>query len=295
MTVGAAGHPRRPGRRREPAPRPRPRRARSSRAGRRPRCGLSGGGRDRGRGELGPCVAAWRALLLGPWPGAAAVTSPGWSSASAWPGGGALPRARSAAAPAAHPGGRGAGGLEAAWPAGPARGGAGRRLAPAVPAAWRAARRGAQAVVAGRAARARVARATQAAGSGPVARRPGAGRRGSGGQAHRRCVRTPCERRARGVGIAATRGRGQRARPGPRPARPGRPPADVRAALVDAEQLLVLARRVHNDAVRDTLGLRSHRLVRWLRLAGTAPMPTYFEIADPPATLTYDRVSPSQE
>jgi hypothetical protein len=72
-------------------------------------------------------------------------------------------------------------------------------------------------------------------------------------------------------------------------------PADVRAALVDAEQLLVLARRVHNDAVRDTLGLRSHRLVRWLRLAGTAPMPAYFEIADPAPTLTYDRVSPSQE
>jgi hypothetical protein len=72
-------------------------------------------------------------------------------------------------------------------------------------------------------------------------------------------------------------------------------PADVRAALVDAEQLLVLARRVHNDAVRDTLGLRSHRLVRWLRLAGTAPMPAYFEIADPAPPLTYDRVSPSQE
>ena len=72
-------------------------------------------------------------------------------------------------------------------------------------------------------------------------------------------------------------------------------PADVRAALVDAEQLLVLARRVHNDAVRDTLGLRSHRLVRWLRLAGTAPMPAYFEIADPAPALTYDRVSPSQE
>ena len=52
---------------------------------------------------------------------------------------------------------------------------------------------------------------------------------------------------------------------------------------------------VRNDAVRDTLGLRSRRLVRWLRLAGTAPMPTYFEIADPPAALTYDRVSPSQE
>jgi hypothetical protein len=72
-------------------------------------------------------------------------------------------------------------------------------------------------------------------------------------------------------------------------------PADVRADLVDAEQLLVLARRVHNDAVRDTLGLRSRRLVRWLRLAGTAPMPAYFEIADPAPTLTYDRVSPSQE
>jgi hypothetical protein len=72
-------------------------------------------------------------------------------------------------------------------------------------------------------------------------------------------------------------------------------PADVSADLTDAEQLLVLARRVHNDAVRDTLGLRSHRLVRWLRLAGTAPMPAYFEIADPAPTLTYDRVSPSQE
>ncbi|NMH94676.1 NUDIX hydrolase [Pseudonocardia bannensis] len=51
--------------------------------------------------------------------------------------------------------------------------------------------------------------------------------------------------------------------------------------LVDAEQLVILARRVHNDAVRDTLGLRSRRLVRWLRLAGTAPEPGYFEIADP--------------
>jgi hypothetical protein len=51
--------------------------------------------------------------------------------------------------------------------------------------------------------------------------------------------------------------------------------------LVDAEQLVVLARRVHNDAVRDTLALRSRRLVRWLRLAGTAPAPRYFDIAEP--------------
>jgi hypothetical protein len=53
------------------------------------------------------------------------------------------------------------------------------------------------------------------------------------------------------------------------------------AELSDVEQSVVIARRVHNDAVRDTLDLRSRRLVRWLRLAGTAPPPTYFEIADP--------------
>jgi hypothetical protein len=58
-------------------------------------------------------------------------------------------------------------------------------------------------------------------------------------------------------------------------------PDPVLEELVDAEQLLVLARRVHNDAVRDTRVLRSRRLVRWLHLAGTAPMPEYFEIADP--------------
>jgi hypothetical protein len=51
--------------------------------------------------------------------------------------------------------------------------------------------------------------------------------------------------------------------------------------LADAEQRVVLARRVHNDAVRDTLALRRRRKVRWLRLAGTAPQPEYFEIAEP--------------
>jgi hypothetical protein len=63
-------------------------------------------------------------------------------------------------------------------------------------------------------------------------------------------------------------------------------PAAVLEELVDAEQLLILARRVHNDAVRDTLALRSRRLVRWLHLAGTAPMPVYFEIADADADVT---------
>ncbi len=53
------------------------------------------------------------------------------------------------------------------------------------------------------------------------------------------------------------------------------------AQLADAEQRVVIARRVYNDAVRDTLALRSHRMVRWLRLAGTAPLPRYFDIAEP--------------
>lgn len=56
---------------------------------------------------------------------------------------------------------------------------------------------------------------------------------------------------------------------------------EVRAELADAEQMLALARRVHNDAVRDTLGLRSRWMVRRLHLAGHAPVPRYFEIADP--------------
>jgi pyridoxal 5'-phosphate synthase pdxS subunit len=85
-------------------------------------------------------------------------------------------------------------------------------------------------------------------------------------------------------------------------------PVEVAEELVDAEQLVVLARRVHNDAVRDTRGLRSRRLVRWLHLAGTAPMPEYFEIVDVGVTtaashaaagdatrLTYDRMDPLQQ
>ncbi|SES03483.1 Uncharacterized conserved protein [Lentzea xinjiangensis] len=53
--------------------------------------------------------------------------------------------------------------------------------------------------------------------------------------------------------------------------------------LADAEERVMLARRVHNDAVRDTLLQRRRRIVRWLRLAGTAPQPSYFEIAEPVA------------
>lgn len=58
------------------------------------------------------------------------------------------------------------------------------------------------------------------------------------------------------------------------------PPALV-AELADAEARVLLARRFHNDAVRDTLALRDRRWVRLLRLGGRAPQPGYFEIAEP--------------
>ena len=52
------------------------------------------------------------------------------------------------------------------------------------------------------------------------------------------------------------------------------------AELADAEARVLLARRFHNDAVRDTLALRERLPVRLLRLGGTAPLPSYFEIAE---------------
>ena len=58
-------------------------------------------------------------------------------------------------------------------------------------------------------------------------------------------------------------------------------PADLAAELADAHVRVSVARRVHNDAVRDTRALRGRRMVRWLHLAGTAPAPRYFEIAEP--------------
>ena len=57
-------------------------------------------------------------------------------------------------------------------------------------------------------------------------------------------------------------------------------PVALVAELADAEARVLLARRFHNDAVRDTLALRERPLVRWLRLGGTAAMPSYFEIAE---------------
>jgi 8-oxo-dGTP pyrophosphatase MutT (NUDIX family) len=61
---------------------------------------------------------------------------------------------------------------------------------------------------------------------------------------------------------------------------PASVPAGLIAELADAEARVLLARRFHNDAVRDTLALRERRLVRLLRLGGTASVPSYFEIAE---------------
>jgi 8-oxo-dGTP pyrophosphatase MutT (NUDIX family) len=57
-------------------------------------------------------------------------------------------------------------------------------------------------------------------------------------------------------------------------------PVALVAELADAEARVLLARRFHNDAVRDTLALRERSAVRWLRLGGTAALPTYFEIVE---------------
>ena len=57
-------------------------------------------------------------------------------------------------------------------------------------------------------------------------------------------------------------------------------PLALVAELADAEARVLLARRFHNDAVRDTLALRERPMVRILHLGGTATLPTYFEIAE---------------
>jgi len=63
---------------------------------------------------------------------------------------------------------------------------------------------------------------------------------------------------------------------------------DLRGELADAQERLTLARRFYNDAVRDTRALRQVRFTRFFRLAGSAAMPQFFEIADfhPVATDT---------
>ena len=64
-------------------------------------------------------------------------------------------------------------------------------------------------------------------------------------------------------------------------------PAGLIAELADAEARVVLARRFHNDAVRDTLALAERPLVRAFRLGGTAALPSYFEIVERPHALAH--------
>ena len=65
-------------------------------------------------------------------------------------------------------------------------------------------------------------------------------------------------------------------------------PVALVAELADAEARVLLARRFHNDAVRDTLALRERPAVRLLRLGGTAALPSYFEIAERAETSPRD-------
>jgi 8-oxo-dGTP pyrophosphatase MutT (NUDIX family) len=69
-------------------------------------------------------------------------------------------------------------------------------------------------------------------------------------------------------------------------------PVPLVAELADAEARVMLARRFHNDAVRDTLSLRERPLVRWLHLGGTAAVPTYFEIAERSSRRSVGPVNP---
>ena len=55
---------------------------------------------------------------------------------------------------------------------------------------------------------------------------------------------------------------------------------DIDGGLADATTRASFARRFHNDAVRDALEVRTRRVVRWFRLAGSARMPTFFEMDD---------------
>lgn len=59
--------------------------------------------------------------------------------------------------------------------------------------------------------------------------------------------------------------------------------------LSAAVRRVPMARRFHNDAVRAARALRSHRTVRWLRLAGHAAFPMAFEMDDEPPPALADR------
>jgi hypothetical protein len=57
-------------------------------------------------------------------------------------------------------------------------------------------------------------------------------------------------------------------------------PSAAATELHDEALRASFARRFYNDTVRDALVIRDRRVVRWLRLSGTAPHPAYFEMDD---------------
>ena len=127
-----------------------------------------------------------------------------------------------------------------------------------------------QRAVGGRRGRRRAARAGRRGAAGRAGRAPAAGPPRASDGSDREAAENALGRAGHGRPVAAL-------------------PDPLRAELNEAEQLLVVARSVLNDAVRDTLALRSRRLVRWFRLAGTAPLPAYFEIADAAADVRRPR------
>ena len=56
--------------------------------------------------------------------------------------------------------------------------------------------------------------------------------------------------------------------------------SDAATNMHDEALRASFARGFYNDAVRDALVVRERRVVRWLRLAGHAPLPAYFEMDD---------------
>jgi hypothetical protein len=57
-------------------------------------------------------------------------------------------------------------------------------------------------------------------------------------------------------------------------------PSSAAVGLHDEALRASFARGFYNDTVRDALVIRDRRFVRWLRLAGRAPHPAYFEMDD---------------
>jgi hypothetical protein len=71
---------------------------------------------------------------------------------------------------------------------------------------------------------------------------------------------------------------------------------ELLAELEAATTKVPLGRRFFNDAVRATLAVRRHRLVRWLRLAGHVSAPTFFEMDDePPAHVVVTELARNGE